>query len=432
MKDLPSGQLRADAASILFEVLEQGVSLREASPHFLLKYQQKDKALINEIVLGVLRYLPILQFWLNQLLSKPLKANQQLTQKLMLVGLYQLAYTRIPSHAAVGETVEACLLLKMKGLKGLVNGILRNAIRQDLFETQPESEQLRSCQPKWLYRKIVAAYPDKKDALFEALQEKAPIWLRINQQQISLDDYCTQLDEAAYTRSTLHEDGLLLSQSGNITQLPGYADGQFAVQDGAAQMAAQLLDAKAGQRVLDACAAPGGKTCHILERTPQLEQCIALDSDAQRLTRVEENLQRLGLSADIVVGDAGTPETWWEGHKFDRILLDAPCSALGVLRRHPDIKWLRRAADIEQLVTVQEQLLGQLWPLLNEGGILLYATCSILPEENHQQIEKFLQHTPNGKLLPISYAKEGETGWQILPGENNMDGFYYAKIQKVS
>lgn len=432
MSIIKSGQLRADAASILFEILEEGRALREASGQYLKLYEQKDKALINEIVLGVLRYLPRLQQGLNQLLDKPLKGKQQIAEKLLLVGLYQLGFTRIPGHAAVGETVEACVRLKIPGLKGLVNGVLRNAQRRALFEEEPTDEQLRACVPKWLFKQVKNAYPEDYVSLFAAMQQKAPIWLRVNQQQISLDDYLSQFEPDNYQRSSLHETGFILTQGGNIPSLPGFDEGQFAVQDGAAQLAAVLLNAQPNDRVLDACAAPGGKTCHILERTPNLKTCVAIDSDESRLTRVQENLARLKLSAEVIAGDASDPSAWWDGNKFDRILLDAPCSALGVMRRHPDIKWLRRSTDIEPLVDIQQRLLNTLWALLNDGGYLLYATCSILPQENKQQIDRFLNEQPDAQLMPIDYAKPGETGWQILPGDHGMDGFYYALLRKAS
>lgn len=432
MSIIKSGQLRADAASILFEILEEGRALREASGQYLKLYEQKDKALINEIVLGVLRYLPRLQQGLNQLLDKPLKGKQQIAEKLLLVGLYQLGFTRIPGHAAVGETVEACVRLKIPGLKGLVNGVLRNAQRRALFEEEPTDEQLRACVPKWLFKQVKNAYPEDYVSLFAAMQQKAPIWLRVNQQQISLDDYLSQFEPDNYQRSSLHETGFILTQGGNIPSLPGFDEGQFAVQDGAAQLAAVLLNAQPNDRVLDACAAPGGKTCHILERTPNLKTCVAIDSDESRLTRIHENLARLKLSAEVIAGDASDPSAWWDGNKFDRILLDAPCSALGVIRRHPDIKWLRRSTDIEPLVDIQQRLLNTLWALLNDGGYLLYATCSILPQENKQQIDRFLNEQPDAQLMPIDYAKPGETGWQILPGDHGMDGFYYALLRKAS
>lgn len=432
MSEVKSGQLRADAASMLFEILEEGRALREISGRYIKHYSQKDKALINEIVLGVLRFLPRLQQGLNQLLDKPLKGKQQIAEKLLLVGLYQLGFTRIPVHAAVGETVEACVRLKIPGLKGLINGVLRNAQRRALFQDEPTDVQLSACVPKWLFKAIKQAYPDQYASIFAAMQQKAPIWLRVNQQQISLDDYLSQFEPDNYQRSTLHENGFILTQGGNIPSLPGFEEGQFAVQDGAAQMAAKLLDAQPGDRVLDACAAPGGKTCHILERTPNLKSCVAIDSDESRLARVHENLARLKLSANVIAGDASSPSSWWDGNKFDRILLDAPCSALGVIRRHPDIKWLRRSTDIEPLVEIQQTLLNTLWSLLNDGGYLLYATCSILPQENQQQIEHFVEQQADAQLVPITYAKPGEIGWQILPGDHDMDGFYYTLLKKVS
>ncbi|WP_438865102.1 16S rRNA (cytosine(967)-C(5))-methyltransferase RsmB [Neptunicella sp.] len=425
--------LRADAAKVLLQVLDKGQSLRETLPAAQDRHQDKDKAWIQEMVFGVLRQLPLLQYWLRQLLDRPLKGRNKVAEHLIILGLYQLAFSRVSEHAAVSETVAACPSLKVQGLKGLVNAVLRNFIRQKWADNQPDDAQILSGLPSWLFKQLNQHYPDQVEQIIQSMRQKAPIWLRVNQQQCSIEQYCRALDEQniRYQRSDSHPEGLILSRSGDITSLPGYAAGWFAVQDGAAQLAAHLLNPQAGERVLDACAAPGGKTCHILEIQPELKRCLALDVDQQRLTRVTENLQRLQHQADLIAGDASDPSSWWDGIPFDRILLDAPCSATGVIRRHPDIKWLRKAADIDELVALQARILDALWSTLKPGGKMLYATCSILPQENGQQISAFLSRTPDASVQIIpNGAIEPSPGRQILPGEQQMDGFYYCMLLK--
>ena len=270
--------------------------------------------------------------------------------------------------------------------------------------------------------------------MIESISQKPPLWLRINALKTSREEYTQLLSEHEidYRLSKNHLQGIILSKSTDITKLPKFDDGWFAVQDGAAQLAAKFLAPQADECILDACAAPGGKTCHILESQPQLKQCIALDADSKRLVRVSENLSRLGLSAEIIAADASNLDDWWDGKPFDRILLDAPCSATGVIRRHPDIKWLRKRDDIEPLVNLQRTILTALWQTLKPGGTLLYATCSILQEENTLQIARFLNEQHDAALLPIRDTETTEhPGWQIMPGEQEMDGFFYARLTKV-
>lgn len=259
--------------------------------------------------------------------------------------------------------------------------------------------------------------------------------LRVNQQQQDRDDYLQKLAEkdiAASAIPLLHQ-GLELANPTGVEQLPGFSTGAASVQDGAAQLATELLQPQAGERILDACAAPGGKTAHMLESQPDIKQLVAIDIEQHRLELIAENLQRLGLAAKLICANAAEPDAWWDGQPFDRILLDAPCSATGVIRRHPDIKLLRRADDIPALQAIQHKLLQQLWPLLKQGGMLLYATCSVLPEENHQQIQRFLTEQTDAKLQPIEadWGRTTPAGRQILPGEDNMDGFFYAMLYKT-
>ncbi|MEE3306550.1 MAG: 16S rRNA (cytosine(967)-C(5))-methyltransferase RsmB, partial [Pseudomonadota bacterium] len=393
----------------------------------------KDNAWIQEMSLGVMRRLPLLQHWLRSLLDRPLKGNKKVIEHLILLGLYQLNFSRVSNHAAVGETVAAASYLNAAGLKGLVNAVLRNFQREDLADKPVDDAIINSGLPKWLFKAIENAYGDDAEQVRNETNAMAPIWLRVNKLQTSLVAFTQALDKAGveYTLSANHADAVILTKREDITALPGFEKGHFAVQDGAAQLAAHYLKPQANERILDCCAAPGGKTGHIVECAPDTQYVLALDADATRLKRVEENMTRLKHTVDIKQGDAANPDTWWDGKPFDRILLDAPCSATGVIRRHPDIRWLRKANDIDNLAQLQRRILETLWGLLKPGGTLLYATCSILPKENMAQIQQFLADTPDASLSPIVKTETvDKPGRQITPGEQQMDGFYYARLVK--
>ena len=383
--------------------------------------------------LGVMRRLPLLQYWLRSLLDRPLKGNKKVIEHLILLGLYQLNFSRVSNHAAVGETVAAASYLNAAGLKGLVNAVLRNFQRENLADKPVDDAIINSGLPKWLFKAIENAYGDDAEQVRTETNAMAPIWLRVNKLQTSLAAFTQALDKAGveYTLSENHADAVILTKREDITALPGFEKGHFAVQDGAAQLAAHYLKPQANERILDCCAAPGGKTGHIVESAPDTQYVLALDADATRLKRVEENMTRLKHTVDIKQGDAANPDTWWDGKPFDRILLDAPCSATGVIRRHPDIRWLRKANDIDNLAQLQRRILETLWGLLKPGGTLLYATCSILPKENMAQIQQFLADTPDASLSPIVKTETvDKPGRQITPGEQQMDGFYYARLVK--
>ena len=438
MKPIPlpkQKNLRADCAWVIYQILEHGKSSRECLERVQRRHNVRDNAWLQEMSLGVMRRLPILQHGLRGLLDRPLKGNKKVVEHLILLGLYQLHYSRVSSHAAVGETVAAASYLGATSLKGLVNAVLRNFQRESLGDKPIENPIIESGLPKWLFKAIENAYGADASRVREATNAMAPIWLRVNKQKTSLTAFTAALDNinVAYTTSEEHGDAVILQKREDITALPGFNDGHFAVQDGAAQLAAHYLQAKAGERILDCCAAPGGKTGHIAENTPDVGYLLALDADATRLKRVEENMTRLQHAVDIKQGDATAPDTWWDGELFDRILLDAPCSATGVIRRHPDIRWLRKSSDIDNLAALQRQILDTLWALLKPGGTMLYATCSILPQENTQQIQQFLAQTPDAQLSPVTKTETTERpGRQILPGEQQMDGFYYARLVKSS
>ncbi len=423
---------RAAAAQALFMVLDQGRSLSQALPLVTGSLSGRDRALCQTLCYGVLRFLPQLNFVISRLLAKPLKKDLSILHSLLLVGTYQLIFLRTSDHAAISATVEAAVLLQRSRQKGLINGVLRNVQRQreQLEAALASHDELQHNHPRWLADRIRSHYgADQANAIFSANNQQAPMWLRINEQRTDRAQYLARLAEAdiGYHEESPLSSAIQLIHPVDVQRLPGFAEGMVSVQDLAAQHAAWLLSVGAGERVLDCCAAPGGKTAHILERQPDCE-LVALDSDATRLQRVHDNLQRLQLTAEVINGDAMQPDSWWNGERFDRILLDAPCSATGVIRRHPDIKWLRRSEDIAALAQVQADILDTMWSLLKPGGTLLYATCSILPAENSEQIAAFMNRHDDARQVAV--APTGSPDWQWLPGEHAGDGFYYAKLEK--
>ncbi|HCU66990.1 MAG TPA: 16S rRNA (cytosine(967)-C(5))-methyltransferase [Rheinheimera sp.] len=428
-----SANLRAVAATCCYQVVDQGKSLSDVLPKAQLQFENPaDKALLQEICFGVLRHLPLLDFVCQQLMAKPLIKQLRPLQFLIYVGIYQLKFLRIPDHAAVGETVEAARYLKGQSMTKLINGVLRSVQRKpELFDVSQAPLPVQTNHPSWLVNSLQQAYPQQWQQVLAANQQKAPLWLRVNVQRCSIKEFCQALTaegiEFSQPEPSLPQ-AILLAQATDVVLLPGYLDGWFAVQDLAAQYAAVFLAPENGEHILDACCAPGGKTGHILEIAPKA-QVLALDKDAKRLDRVRDNLARLGHQAEIKAADAATPRQWWDGQPFDRILLDVPCSATGVIRRHPDIRWLRKAADIAALATLQQQILIQIWPLLKPGGTLLYATCSVLPAENQLQISQFLAHHPDAEAVALG-AGINDSQMQILPGEQQADGFFYAKLSK--
>ena len=328
--------------------------------------------------------------------------------------------------------------LKKSSLKGLLNAVLRNAQRdhEALFAELERDPVLHTAHPRWLQKRLKADWPEHWQAICTANNEHPPLILRVNRRHGSRDAYLAELRGNGIEAEpcTFSRDGIRLLQPCDVKTLPGFAEGRVSVQDEAAQLAADLLDLAPGQRVLDACAAPGGKTCHLLEAQPQLSEVIALDLEPGRLARVQENLERLQLKATLIAADGRATKVWWDGTPFQRILLDAPCSATGVIRRHPDIKLTRQADDIAALAQLQGELLDALWPTLEVGGVLLYATCSVLPQENSDNIAAFLQRTPGARELDIAgaFGLKQAHGRQLLPQADGHDGFYYAKLIKIA
>ncbi|MCX7086295.1 MAG: 16S rRNA (cytosine(967)-C(5))-methyltransferase RsmB [Methylococcales bacterium] len=425
---------RLIAARVISRVLQEGQSLTVALDNGMLSVESpKDKAFIQAVCYGVCRYFYRLDFILNELLDKPIKDTE--IKALALVGLYQLNYMRVKQHAAVSETVLAAK--KKPWAKALINALLRSYLRQqhELEQKADTSPTASVSHPKWLLKLIEQDWPEQALQILQENNQQPPMVLRVNLAVNTRDKYLQALSDKELDAEAVSfcDSSLVLNKPVPVELLPGFAQGHVSVQDTAAQLAAGLLDVQIGHRVLDVCAAPGGKTVHILERQPHLKELVAVDIDAARLARVQENLQRLNVSAQLVVGDATQPADWWDGQLFDRILLDAPCSALGVIRRHPDIKILRKPDDIVALQALQKTILATTWPLLAPSGLLLYATCSILKQENEQQIEAFLAMHDDAVELPIDakWGVVGQRGRQILTGTLAMDGFYYALIKKV-
>jgi 16S rRNA (cytosine967-C5)-methyltransferase len=427
---------RQAALKILLHVVHHGASLSDTLPERTGGLPARDRAFVQALCFTTLRWHHQLSALFATLLSKPLRDKDRDVALVLEMGLCELLHLRTPDYAAVQQTAGLARTLGKPWAVGLVNAVLRRVQREGpaLLETLGRDPAARLSLPGWLLTALRSAWPQDWEALGEALNRQAPMTLRVDLSRSDRDTFAGRL-EAAGMPARAHPvaaSALVLETPVDVAQLPGFDEGLVSVQDAAAQLAAPLLDCCAGMRVLDACAAPGGKTLHLLEATGGPLDLTAVDADATRLERVRENLARGGRHATLVAGDASHPTDWHDGLPYDRILLDAPCSATGVIRRHPDIKVLRRATDITPLATRQAQLLEALWPLLAPGGMLLYATCSLLPQENAEQIRAFLRAHPDAAESPIpgGWGRPGPPGRQILAGEQDMDGFYYARLTK--
>ncbi len=418
------------AAQAIEQVVEQGQSLSNVLPALQQKVSDKDKALLQELCFGVLRTLSQMEWLINKLMSRPMTGKQRTLHYLIMVGFYQLLYTRVPPHAALAETVEGAVAIKRPQLKGLINGVLRQFQRQqEPLLAEFATSESRFLHPDWLLKRLQKAYPQQWESIVEANNQRPPMWLRVNRNHYSRDAWLALL-EASGQQGFAHRDypdAVRLASPAPVQALPGFDQGWVTVQDASAQGCMHFLEPQNGEQILDLCAAPGGKTTHILEVAPEAS-VLAVDVDAQRLSRVYDNLKRLGMKAQVKQGDGRFPGQWCGDQQFDRILLDAPCSATGVIRRHPDIKWLRRDRDIPELVQLQSAILDAIWPHLKPGGTLVYATCSVLPEENSLQIAEFLKRTPDAQLNGT--GTPAQPGRQNLPGAEEGDGFYYAKLIK--
>lgn len=422
----PHGNARSLAADLVSAVLAEHRSLTAALA--AVRGQRLDPRVLaaaQDLAYGTLRHYGRLRFYLDRLLSKPL-SDAELTG-FLLVGLYELDRTDAAAYAVVNETVAAAAQRFPKA-RGLVNAVLRNfQRRQAELSAAAEGDPVAKWNfPKWWIKRVQADWPEHWQAVLESAAQHPPMTLRVNRRRVSLADYQEQLAAEGIEAHQTGPWALTLAKPVPVAALPGFAGGEVSVQDLGAQAAAELLDCADGMRVLDACAAPGGKTGHLLET--HVLDLVALDSDPTRLDRVRENLDRLGLTARLVAADAGKPATWWDGRPFDRILLDAPCSASGVVRRHPDGKWLKRVSDVESLTKEQDRLLEALWPCLGSGGKLLYATCSVFRQENMARVQAFLGRHPDARLDALTLPGAFDGQW--LPDPQH-DGFFYAGLVKA-
>ncbi|MDG1693720.1 MAG: 16S rRNA (cytosine(967)-C(5))-methyltransferase RsmB [Porticoccaceae bacterium] len=429
--------VRLVAAEAIGQVL-RGRSLSAVLPKYSQKVAVNDQGLFKELCFGTLRWYPQLNAIVNHLMSKPIKDKEREIQALLACGIYQLMYMRVADHAAINETVAATVKLKRLWAKGLVNAVLRNFQRQQeqIVEKLSKNSEYKTAHPQWLVNRLEQAWPEQATAILAANNLQAPMCLRVNTSRCSRDDYLQMLaDTDIGANPTQYSDcGVLLDCPQEVTALPGFAEGLISVQDESAQLAAALLDVQPGHAVLDACCAPGGKTCHILESEPKLASLTAIDLEPKRLERVKENLQRLELQAKLIAADVGAIDQWWDNNSFDRVLLDAPCSASGVIRRHPDIKLLRKDSDIDNLSKIQTELLEKVWKTLRKGSMLVYATCSVLPQENDQVVTRFLATNKDASLVKIEadWGQATDNGRQIFPSAKGGDGFYYSRLQKNS
>ncbi len=431
---MADSDVRLLAVRMLTSLVRDGKSLSELLPAAQLDLDTREAALLQELTFGVCRSYGKLDAIVDQLLKKSLRNKDTDVRMLLWLALHEIGSMRTPDYAVTSSYVNLTKKIKKPWAKGLINGTLRQFLRDQEALTIKAVQSNPHSLPDWIQKSIVKDWPEQATSVFEAFNSRAPLTLRVNSAKTDRDKLRETLKAAnVHTEVCEHVDtGVRVIDGPPVTSLPGFAEGEFSVQDQSAQLAAFLVKPMPGERVLDACAAPGGKSCHLLELQPSID-LVCLDSSAERLLRVEQNLQRLNLKADIVTGDAAEPESWWDKKLFDAILLDAPCSALGALRRHPDIRLLRRESDIRSLGKLQFSLLQSLWQLLKPGGRLIYATCSVLKKENEACVGRFLAETPDVAETPIDaqWGVPASHGRQILPGQNQADGFYYAILQKL-
>jgi 16S rRNA (cytosine967-C5)-methyltransferase len=429
---------RLIAVQTLKDVLVNGRSLTESLKSQSSLSNSDDSAFIQVLTYGVTRWYERLQYYLSVLLQHPLKPKDKDIEILLLIGLYQLSYSTKPPHACVNETVAVTRLLKKPWASSLVNGVLRNYLRQAARLNQEADLDpcTRYSLPNWLLARLQRDCGTDFDYVAAALTGQGPMTLRINSLKQTPDQFLEKLEKAGIA-ATVHSEldtAVTLNRPCDVTDIPNFAEGSCSVQDAAAQWCAHFLDLSPGLRLLDACCAPGGKSAACLEKEPQLGLVSAVDIDGKRQSRTHATLQRLGLNAQVITADASSPADWWSGDPYDRILIDAPCSATGVIRRHPDVKILRREADIDALNRIQSRLLDTLWYLLKPDGLLLYATCSMLGAENEEVIRGFLASCKDAEHIPLP-ATNGTVrrcfGLQFLPQSGGHDGFYYALLRKT-
>jgi 16S rRNA (cytosine967-C5)-methyltransferase len=434
---------RQVAIEVITNVLLQQGSLSTQLARHQTEVANEHIPLLKELCFGVCRQFPKLNSIALSLLTHPFEEKDTDLYATLLLGLYQLSYMNTPDHAAVHETVEACRLLNKEWATKLMNAVLRRYQREseEIISNLSAMPSVEFNQPKWLIKRYKKHWAENLEQIIEASNAHPPMCLRVNERSVSRETYQKSLLEKGIKSEAglFSTSALYLETAVRVGQLPDFEEGFVSVQDEAAQLSAHILSPKAGEKVLDACAAPGGKTGHLLEKAEGIE-LTAVELEPWRMEKIESNLERLGYSAHLICADAGDLDTWWEGEQFDKILLDVPCSATGVIRRNPDIKINRKPSDIEELVTIQKEILNRVWETLKPGGFMLYATCSLMPEENEQQIQKFLENqidaqevalntlAPN---LALEWGISVSHGRQLFPTLEGHDGFYYCLLQKA-
>jgi len=434
---------RQVAIEILTNILLQQGSLSTQLARHQLDVASEHIPLLKELCFGVCRQYPKLNSIALHLLAHPFEEKDTDLYATLLLGLYQLTYMNTPDHAAVNESVEACRQLNKDWATKLMNAVLRRYQREadeieEALEVMPSVEYN---QPKWLVKRLNKYWPDQLEEIIEASNTHPPMCIRVNESRVSRETYKEQLMEQGIksTEGIFSTTALYLRNAVRVTELPNFDDGFVSVQDEAAQLSAHILSPKAGDKVLDACAAPGGKTGHLLEKAENFE-LTAVEIEPWRMEKIESNLERLGYSAHLKCADASKPDAWWDGEHFDKILLDVPCSATGVIRRNPDIKINRKPADIDELVLIQREILNRVWTTLKSGGFMLYATCSLMPEENEQQIQHFLENQSDATEVPLNtlavdlvleWGIPVSHGRQLFPTLEGPDGFYYCRRAHV-
>lgn len=428
--------VRGLAALAIAPLLEDKGSLKQTLSESLLRCDDRDRGLLRQLCYGTTRHYPKLQLIADALLERPIRKSDTHIRALLLVGLYQLSEMRIPPHAAISETVEATHQLDAGRASGLLNAILRRFSREkdQIIESLYDEQVFLFNHPNWFIEKLKHNWPTFWQEILTQNNFQAPMTLRVNQLHVSRETYLARLDSAGIGAiACAHSmQGITLNSAIDVNELPGFTDGDVSVQDEAAQLSSDLIAAKEGEHILDACAAPGGKLCHILESCQNIT-VDALEISSKRANKINENITRLGLNARVIIADASLTE-WWDQKEYDKILVDAPCSATGVIRRNPDIKILRKAEEVHQLSNLQLKILNNLWHMLKRGGTLIYATCSIFPQENERLIERFMKENPDATHMPIkaAWGLERPFGRQLFPQPNGHDGFFYAALQKAT
>ncbi|PYF80442.1 16S rRNA m(5)C-967 methyltransferase [Marinomonas alcarazii] len=438
--------IQHSARQVAIEVITN-ILLQQGSLSTQLARHQADVAsehipLLKELCFGVCRQYPKLNSIALHLLAHPFEEKDTDLYATLLLGLYQLSYMNTPDHAAVNETVEACRLLKKDWATKLMNAVLRRFQREadDIIASLESTPSVEYNQPKWLLKRYIKHWPEQFEAIVDASNTHPPMCIRINESQVSRETYQEQLNELGIKSypGDFSTSALYLKNAVRVGELPSFEEGFVSVQDEAAQLSAHILNPKPGEKILDACAAPGGKTGHLLEKGNGID-LTAVELEPWRMEKIESNIERLGFNANLICADAGATDSWWDGEQFDKVLLDVPCSATGVIRRNPDIKINRKPADIDQLVLIQREILSKVWGTLKSGGYLLYATCSLMPEENERQIQHFLEHQTDAKEVAMNtLAPEFALEWgipvshgrQLFPTIEGHDGFYYCLLKK--